>query len=392
MKILLANKFYYPRGGDCIYTLNVESLLKNKGHEVAIFAMQHPENLPSTYQHYFPSETTFSLFTSLLESFQRPLGSKEVIQKFNYLVDDFQPDIVHLNNIHSQLSPVIAKIAYQRGIKVVWTLHDYKLLCPRYDCLRNGYTPCEQCFSDKIKVIKNRCMKNSLPASFLSYLEAIKWTKEKLEKYTTTFIAPSRFISAKMIQGGFDAGKIVILNNFIDIKKTEYEPFQKEDYYAYVGRLSIEKGINTLVKTAQQLPYKLKIAGTGPLWTDLKKNVSPENIEWLGHQSWPEIKELVGKARFTIIPSEWYENNPLSALESLCLGTPVLGANIGGIPELIEEEKNGMLFDSKNENDLKDKIEIMFSKEFDYQSIAKESCKRYAAEHYYTEIMKIYQQ
>jgi glycosyltransferase involved in cell wall biosynthesis len=133
------------------------------------------------------------------------------------------------------------------------------------------------------------------------------------------------------------------------------------------------------------------VAGTGPLWTDLKKNASTENIEWLGHQSWPEIKELVGKARFTITPSECYENNPLSALESLCLGTPVLGANIGGIPELIEEGINGMLFESKNKTDLKDKITWMFSEEFDYQSISEDAGKHYSAEHYYEELIKIYQ-
>jgi hypothetical protein len=119
MKILLSNKFYYPRGGDCIYTLNVESLLKDRGCEVAIFAMQYPENLPSAYQQYFPSETSYTNSSALLETFKRPLGSREVKIKFNRLLDDFQPDIVHLNNIHSQLSPIIAQIAHNKGVRVV---------------------------------------------------------------------------------------------------------------------------------------------------------------------------------------------------------------------------------------------------------------------------------
>ena len=141
MKILLANKFYYRRGGDCVHTLNLEQLLKAHGHEVAVFAMDYPENLETQWSKYFPSEVKFKLGTGMIEALMRPFGTREVQRKFNALLDDFHPDVVHLNNIHSQLSPVIAEMAHERGIKVVWTLHDYKLLCPRYDCLRNGYNP-----------------------------------------------------------------------------------------------------------------------------------------------------------------------------------------------------------------------------------------------------------
>ena len=105
------------------------------------------------------------------------IGSKEVKRKFSALLDDFQPDVVHLNNIHTQLSPLIAELAHRRGIKVVWTLHDLKLLCPRYDCLRNGETICEACFTDKHKVLENKCMKNSWLASILAYKEARKWIR-----------------------------------------------------------------------------------------------------------------------------------------------------------------------------------------------------------------------
>jgi glycosyltransferase involved in cell wall biosynthesis len=128
MKILLANKFYYPRGGDCIYTLHLESLLKKKGHEVALFAIQHPQNQPNEFQRYFPAEVSYSSggWKNLSEKFLRPLGTKEVRKKFTALLNDFQPDVVHLNNIHTHLSPVLAEIAHKRQIRVVWTLHDYK--------------------------------------------------------------------------------------------------------------------------------------------------------------------------------------------------------------------------------------------------------------------------
>ena len=390
MKILLANKFFYPRGGDCVYTINLEQLLKQHGHEVAVFAMQYPENIPSKWNKYFPSEVKFSAGFGIVEAIRRPMGTKEVKRKFNALLNNFQPDVVHLNNIHSQLSPIIAKIAYERGIKTVWSIHDYKLLCPRYDCMRGGEQICELCFSDKKQVVKNRCMKNSLFASLIAYLEALKWKKETLEKYTDAFICPSQFIASKMLQGGFNKNKISVLCNFNDVEKTKRENYDKENYYCYLGRLSHEKGIKTLIDAAEQLPYPLKIVGDGPLLEELRPSIKNENIVFLGYKSWDEIKNIVGKARFSVIPSECYENNPLSVIEAQCLGTPVLGANIGGIPELIDEGKTGMLFESRNVSDLKDKIQQAFSANFNYTLIAQESQNRYSSEKYHQEIIRRY--
>jgi len=389
MKILLSNKFYYPRGGDCICTLNLEQLLKSQGHEVAVFAMNFPENLPTPWDKYFPSEVKFSPGLGMIEAFLRPFGTKEVKKKFNQLLDDFQPDIVHLNNIHTQLSPIIAEIAHNRGIKVVWTLHDYKLLCPRYDCLRNDIQVCEECFHNKKSVLTYNCMKNSKLASLLAYYEAKKWAREKLEKYTDTFICPSQFMNDKMQQGGFDTKKLITLCNFIDVEKTKRNSFDKEDYYCYIGRLSHEKGVRTLIEAASELPYKLKIIGGGPLREELETQVKHSKIEFVGYKQWEDIKKIVGKARFVVIPSEWYENNPLSVIEAQCLGAPVLGANIGGIPELIND-KSGLLFESRNVEDLISKIETMFSMQFDYKELACVAQQRYSPENYYKRLMEIY--
>lgn len=389
MKILLANKFYYRRGGDCVCTINLEELLKAHGHEVAIFAMKHPDNLPSKWSKYFPSEVKFKPGTGMIEAFMRPFGTKEVKRKFNALLDDFQPDVVHLNNIHSQLSPVIAELAHRRGIKVVWTLHDYKLLCPRYDCRRNGKTICEECFTNKHKVLEYKCMKNSKVASFLSYREAMKWTRERLEACTDVFICPSKFMAAKMEQGGFHAEKLHVLCNFIDTEKCNQDNNEKEDYYCYIGRLSPEKGIKTLIEAAGALPHHLKIIGGGPIEEELKSPAN-RNIEFVGFKQWKEIKDIVGKAQFCVIPSEWYENNPLSVIEAFCLGTPVLGARIGGIPELIEEGVSGMTFESGNTEELQQKINMMFETIFDYENIAMMAQERYNEENYYKRIIDTY--
>lgn len=390
MKVLLVNKFYYYRGGDCICTINLEALLKENGHEVSVFAMQFSENLPTPWSKYFPSEIKFKPGIGMIEAFIRPFGTNEVKTKFNALLDDFCPDIVHVHNIHSQLSPIVIEIAHKRGIKVVWTLHDYKLLCPRYDCLRNNNIVCEACFVDKHKVIDYKCMKNSVIASFLAYKEALKWNKQRLEAYTDVFLCPSHFMALKMQQGGFDQFKIHVLCNFIDVEKTRKEEYNKGDYYCYIGRLSHEKGVATLIEAARQLPYKLKVIGGGPLMENLKRLATGINIEFLGYKQWEEIKDLVGNARFSVIPSEWYENNPLSVIEAQCLGTPVLGARIGGIPELIEEGISGMLFEAKNIVDLKQKIEAMFIHNFDYEVLAKDSQQRYSSIAYYEQLMDIY--
>lgn len=395
MRILLANKFYYPRGGDCIYTLQLENLLKENGHEVAVFAMQHTENIDCEWTKYFPPEVKFVTdnkqisFAPLL----RPFGTKDVKYKFNALLDSFNPDIVHLNNIHTQLSPVIAQLATQRNIKVVWTLHDYKLLCPRYDCLRNS-EPCNLCYSNKINVIKHKCVKNSFIASVLGFLEAKKWNKNTLDSITDAFICPSQFIRNEMIKGGFENSKMHQIFNFIDLSKVSYESTERSDYCCYIGRFSEEKGIQTLLQAVSQTDVSIKLIGAGPLLEHLKEQYKDNpKIEFLGFQNWNEIREILLYSQFMIIPSEWYENNPISVVEALSLGTPVLGANIGGIPELIEPYKNGLLFESRNVSDLQQKIVQMFSitPTLDNDKIAECAQSRFSSENYYSKLIKIYE-
>lgn len=408
-RIIVANKFFYPRGGDCIYSIDLVNLLESKGHDVAVFAMQHPQNIDSEWSKYFPSEVKFQKNLKAFDALIRPFGSKEVADKFTRLLNDFKPDIVHLNNIHSQLSPILAKLAHKRGTKVVWTLHDYKLLCPRYDCLRRGETICDACVCGVRNVLRNRCMKNSLSASLLAYAEARCWNIDKLNSFTDKFVCPSGFMKTQMLKAGVPDSKLAVINNFINSPKvntpsTEHNGIrtltsdkdcmgrataEKGDYYCYVGRLSHEKGVDTLVKAASTLPYPLIVVGGGEMLENLKSMATP-NIQFVGYKQWPEIKKIVGKARFSVVPSQWYENNPLSIIESLCLGTPVLGANIGGIPELLDDGINGLIFESRNIDDLRTKIGRMFSITFDYNAIAAQALQRFSADKHYDSLKTIY--
>ena len=423
MKILLSNKFYYRRGGDCIYTMNLEKMLKEKGHEVAVYAMQYPENEKSEWSGYWPTNMT------KLDAFTRPFGARQVIKGFTRLMDDFKPEVVHLNNIHTQLSPVIAKIAHEKGARVVWTLHDTKLVCPCYPCMRHEYIKvqnednpalepsltkglirCTEGFTDKKAVIRDRCMPGGLPGAVIGYLEAQNWNKEVLEEYVDLFLPPSQFMMDTCVEGGYKPEMFRVLCNFIDVKKVkglkgEEVKGLKGDYYVYLGRVNEVKGVRTLCEAAAQLDKKLIVIGGGELLPELQEAYKDcKQIEFKGQMQWEEFMPILRGARFMVLPAEWSENNPLTVIESQSLGTPVLGARIGGIPELIDEEgkglkgeeviglkdDNGMTFTSGDVEDLKDKIIKMFNHEFNYDAIAKNAIERYSSEAYYEKLMKYY--
>nr|WP_278706849.1 glycosyltransferase [Bacteroides intestinalis] len=394
MKVLIINKFLYSRGGDCIYALNLSRLLCNAGHETCFYAMDYSHNIPCKESKYFAEEIDFSA-TNLfgkIKAVSRIIWGTGVTKSFEKLLDEFQPSIVYLNNIHSYLSPIVAKIACKKGIKVIWTLHDYKLICPSYNCLCNGKV-CEVCLTNKKNVVLRKCMKNNLLASVLAWGEAVNWNKDKLSAWTDTFICPSHFMANKMQQGGYPADKLQVISNFIGEEQAEYIktttcPAQ-EKAYAYIGRLSREKGIDSLLKAASQLPYRLYIAGTGPLEAELKKEYTANNIVFLGHLTMEDTINLLRKVCFTVIPSVCYENNPLSVIESLCCGTPVLGRDIGGIPELLESDNCNLLFTQD------EALPALITKMFDTvvsnnrNELSATSLRRFSSEQYYRKWLKI---
>ena len=393
MRVLTVNKFYYHRGGDCTAVFSTEQLLRSKGHETAIFSVKHPQNEPSAWKDYFPENVSFSFsgMSDKISTTMRIFHSLEVSRKFNRLLSDFKPDIVHLHNIHSYISPIVAQIAHKRGIRVVWTLHDYKLICPTYICLREGRI-CEDCFSKKYMVFRNKCMKDSNIASFLAWMEASYWSRKKLSRITDMFISPSHFLKEKMIEGGYSPEHITVLHNFLPKKMSASA--EKDNYYCYVGRLSAEKGVDTLLEAASKLPYNLKIIGGGALLDSYKNKYRHGHIEFLGQMKPEELYPIVQKARLLVVPSVWYENNPFSIIEALCMGTPVLGAHIGGIPELITEGENGFLFSPGNIIEQQEKIREcfdLFTNSYNFTKIADDAQNKFGSDSFYNKLMKIYE-
>lgn len=397
MRVVIVNKFLYNRGGDCICALSTGDILTRRGHEVRYFGMNYVENIQLPGDEYFPDEVSFNAtsISARVRSVRRVLFGTDVAKRFDRLLDDFRPDVVHLHNIHSYISPVVAEVAARRGVRVVWTLHDYKLLCPAYSCLRAG-TPCEACFTDKFNVVRNRCMKGSLAGSGLAWIEALFWHRERLERVVSKFICPSRFMALKMEQGGFHKDKLCVVGNFVsddNIRTIDAVSCasERENVYCYVGRLSAEKGVGRLVEVASSLPYKLYIAGSGPLEEHLRAvSAHSDNIVFLGRLNHDAVLELLRRVRFSVCPSVWYENNPFSVIESLCCGTPVLGAAIGGVPELLTDDCCRMYcYDISSQ--LREAIEEMFTDvSVDNCELSRRSLEKFGADAYYSALMKIY--
>ena len=371
MKVLMCNSFHYLRGGSERCYLDLASLLEDHGHQVIPFSTEHEKNLPTKYSEYFLSQTDFpSLlgekngFTAKLKVAERVLYSREAIRKIELLIEDVKPDIAHLHNIAHHISPSILTAIKKAGIPIVMTLHDYKLLCPNTSFLSKGKV-CEKCRTHRYyNVILRRCKQDSLSASFLAGMEMYFHRLMRIyERHVDVFIAPSEFLADKLLEFGIK-NAIVHLPNFIFLQDFE-ACYQPDEYIVYFGRLSKEKGVRTLLEAMEFVDTcSLYIAGTGPderiLWEFAKeKNLS--NVTFLGHLSKEELIPLIQKARFSLFPSEWYENYPLTIVESFACGTPVIGSDIGAIPGLIKDGWNGLLFQPSDVYKLAEKINYLFN-------------------------------
>lgn len=372
MKILQVNKYYYPRGGADKYFLDLESALKEAGHEVAVFAMNHPKNQDSVYSNYFVSRVSFNNQNLIdkLKSPARVLYSFEAKRKFTKLLNDFKPDVIHIHNIYHHLSPSILDAAYKKKIPVVMHLHDYKLICPNHMLFTKGKY-CEDCVKNKYyHCIINKCVKNSLSGSILATLE-MYFHHDILKIYenkVNVFVAPSMFMKNIVVKFGQDEKKIEVIYNPHNLvenintnTKDDYEPKRLDNYFLYFGRLSEEKGLINLIEAAGLSGQRIVIAGTGPEEDNLKKNSESLKapVEFIGLKNSSELINIIKKAQAVVIPSIWAENMPLSLMEALSLGKIIIASNMGGLPEVIKDEENGLIFEAGNSQKLADRINYL---------------------------------
>lgn len=350
-RLLSVNNYHYRRGGAEAVYLDHASLFESMGWENAFFSMHHPQNLESKWSEYFVDEIELGNDYSWWDKAKmaaKVINSGEAARKISSLIDNWRPDVVHAHGIYHHLSPSILPAISRAGIPVVLTAHDLKLACPAYKMM-NSNGVCESCKSGNFThLLKNRCIHGSVAMSGLVMLEAYfhgirKTYLNNLTKITT----PSQFFKSKLVEWGWPEAMIEYVPNFIELDN--YQPnYQPGKYFLYFGRLSAEKGVETLIKACAQKGYKLVVAGSGPIEHELKAlaaNLGAE-VDFKGFCSGDTLFDLVKQSRAIVLPSEWYENAPISILEAYALGKIVIGADIGGIPEMIEPERTGFLFDS----------------------------------------------
>ncbi len=369
MRVLLVNKFLYPNGGSETYIFKLGDILKEKGHEVQYFGMEHEGRCVGNRVHAYTSDMDFHN-AGKLEKLTYPLKtiySSEARKKIRMVLDDFIPDVVHLNNFNYQLTPsIILEVNKWRNetghsCKIVYTAHDYQLVCPNHMCNNpTTHENCEKCLGGSfLSCTKGKCIHNSTAKSLIGTMEASFWKMKGTYKYIDAFICCSNFMKSKLDTNPVFAGKTIALHNFID--KIEWVETQKKDYVLYFGRYSEEKGIRTLVAAAKKLPeVNFIFAGKGPL-EDLLDGI--DNIKNVGFKSGDELADLIREAKASVYSSEWYENCPFSVMESQLYGTPVIGADIGGIPELIKNGETGLLYKSGDVDALCDAIHSLWQDE-----------------------------
>ena len=374
MKILLVNYRYFISGGPEKYMFNIKKMLEDNGHEVIPFSIHSNKNVETKYSKYFvePIGSRDATYFEeckktpkvILQMISRSCYSFEVKKAIQKEIKDVKPDVVYIIHFVNKLSPSVIRGAKQLGIPVVLRLSDYFLLCPRFDfmyqkkvceeCITSGYTAC----------IRKKCVKNSLFASLIRVFSMKLHNFIKVYNDVDAFITPSEFLKDKLVANGFQEKKITCIPTFTRSETQNVIPILGE-YGLYFGRITEEKGVETVVKAYEKLPHhNLKIMGDDSTTEaeKLKKYIEKHNIhniQFVGFKSGEELEKIISNARFTLIPSIWYDNLPNTALESFKYAKPVIASNIGSLPELVVDGENGWLFEPGNVDSLVEKIKML---------------------------------
>ena len=363
MRILLVNKHYYLRSGTERYLFNLARLLTRDGHTVEAFAMQDPRNEPATYADLFVPPLDFQAMPLAARpgAVVRVLWSRDAARRMARVLDAFRPDVVHALNLYHHLSPSVLPPATERGIPIVQTLNDYKLICPNYLLYTEG-APCTRCRDRRYsQAVRHRCLHGSLAWSALAAVEMTLHKRFQVyERRVTRFIAPTRFVRETMEAFGIPPAQLVELPYFLFPEDYPEAPAGDDGYCAYVGRLVEGKGLPTLLRAMRKAPRaQLLVVGEGPARPELERlaaSLGLANVRFTGYLAGPALRAALQGARFTVLPSEWYEVFGQSVVESLAVGRPVIGARIGGIPEALQEGEDGLLFPPGDADALADSV------------------------------------
>lgn len=362
MKVLVCNKFYYPVGGPETIVYDTVRELNAMGHTAIPFAMTHPSNWETEYASYFVPNVDYTTKSGksplrLIREAVNIVYSREARRRIEKIIADTKPDIAHAHNIYHQLSPSVLVALKNAHIPTVLTLHDGKLVCANMLFYTQGQV-CERCAGRKFyHAVLRKCVKDSYISSMLCCIEETlhRWTRI-YENTVDLFITPSLFLKERIVQHGrLPENRVRVLYNYAETKNINPD-FTPGSYALFLGKVETFKGIPTLLNAASKVPdLELRIAGRGT-YLEAGKQFAEENglrkVQFLGFQTGAELERLRREARFVVVPSEWYENCPMVVLEAFSAGKPVIGARIGGIPELVDHGVNGLLYEPGNAEEL----------------------------------------
>lgn len=409
MRILLVNYRYFISGGPEKYMFNIKKMLEDNGHEVIPFSIHSDKNVATKYDKYFvePIGSRDAVYfdevkktpKSIWQMLTRSIYSVEVEKAIRREIRDIKPDLVYIIHFVNKLSPSVITGSKKMGVPVVLRLSDYFLLCPRFDFMHNKKI-CEDCLTCGYRsCVRKRCVKGSLFASIIRVFAMKVHKKTNIYKNVDAFITPSEFLKKKLAENGFDETKITCIPTFTASKLEVGAPIVGV-YGLYFGRITEEKGVETVVKAYETMPNRqAKIMGddTTEEAIRLKRYIKEHhinNIEFIGFRSGEELEAVVKDARFTLIPSIWYDNLPNTALESFQFSKPVIASNIGSLPELVADGYNGYLFEAGNEEQLAERIKLLDNPAI-VQEMGANSRKRlesrFASKTHYDALMKVFE-
>ena len=394
MKILKLNNFYEILGGSDRVFLNTGQLLAQSGHQVHWLAAS-PDNHVSTNEN-----------VTLIESLNRPSRPTDYPRYLHnraarravdqILTNSIEPfNIAHAHIYYGQLTTSIIDPIKSQGIPIVQTLHEYKMVCPIYTMERDG-SVCRECLDHGMhRLLVNKCKDSSLTKSLAALGEQIYSRVAGDIKKIDKFICVSNFQKHLMESSGIPSEKLVTLHNFVDVSQDiDMSRLNKKNpYFFFFGRLEKLKGLFTLIEAAERAKVKCIIAGDGPLKQYVTMAASSSDyIEYIGFLDGPDLRNYIRNARAVVVPSEWFENCPMSVLEAKAEGTPVIGAKIGGIPELIRDGRDGFIFTPGNVDSLAEKLDKMMlldRSQLSYECIT-DVQDRFCADKHYGNLISVY--
>jgi len=299
-----------------------------------------------------------------IELVAKTFWNKAVASELDQIICRDRPDVMHVTNAFPLISPSAYKVAKDHGVGVVQSIHNYRMLCPKAQFVRNSQV-CEKCLGKRFAwpAIYHACYKeNRLATTVVAAMTAFHRARNSWTQLVDRFIAPTQFVKDKHIEGGFDARQIDVKPNFVFPDPGSGSG--DGNYVAFAGRLSAEKGVDTLLETWQHLSanVRLKIAGDGPLADRVKAAADADNrIEWLGRIEKKEMFDLLGQATCLIMPSVCYETFGLTIVEAFSKGTPVVVSRMGAMQELVQDGRNGFLVEPGNAKQFAATVDQVFS-------------------------------